>query len=252
MSEPDLPAGQNNQERVPLLLVLDTSSSMARPEQSPRIGELEDALRRLVGYMREQPGVRSRMELALITFDSAVEVRRGLGSSASSSGDDAFTPVWDIRIPPLTTGGWSLLLPAVRQAVELARRRRETLQGQSVPCHRPIILVLTDGAPTDESGTVQGPTQCARLAAELRAAERARDCILFVVGVGDADEELLRILAPNTTYMLDTFDFGTIVQLVARSVVAVRADTSVEDLVGSVRESTSLRDKLKQLEETLS
>jgi len=39
------PTGRGFSERIPLVLVLDTSASMARPEGSPRIGELNAALR---------------------------------------------------------------------------------------------------------------------------------------------------------------------------------------------------------------
>ncbi|AUG76299.1 VWA domain-containing protein [Kitasatospora sp. MMS16-BH015] len=229
--------GQGYDERQPVIVLLDTSASMGRPADRPRIAELNRALADWFDSVRAQPRLRARVEVCLVTFDSEVRVfdpatralvprDRAAAATATSTGTgtgtgtagELFAPIDGLQPPELAAGGCTNLLPAIRLALDLAADRHRALTAQGVPVQRPVIWLLTDGAPTDGAGTALSPADLAADAALLRRAEEERGCVFFVVGVQGADQALLEVLAPEATYLLDTLDFTRILDFLFQSV----------------------------------
>ncbi len=122
------PLGRGFAERIPLVLVLDTSDSMTRPAGTPRIGELNSALREWFTEAGADPALRERLEVAIVTFDSQVRVLRLAEASAS-----AFALVETVDPPELCASGLTLMLPAIETAVKLATERSRELSAQGTP-----------------------------------------------------------------------------------------------------------------------
>ncbi|GAA1961241.1 hypothetical protein [Catenulispora subtropica] len=205
-ADPSVFARHGYQERIPLVLVLDTSASMGRPAGRPRIDQLGAALAELLAGLHRNPAHAARVDVAMVRFSSRVEDL-----------DGGFRPVGEVRVPPLAAGGHSVMLPAIRHALELGAAYRSGQLHRHVPCRPPVVCLITDGAPTDEDGAPQDHRGCAAAATALRAAA-ARGSRFVAVGVGGADMGLLATLAPAAHYEVDDFDIGRVVEIITASV----------------------------------
>ncbi|MFD5566098.1 vWA domain-containing protein [Kitasatospora griseola] len=237
--------GRGYDERQPVIVLLDTSASMARPAARPRIAELNRALADWFGSVRSQDRLRARVEVCLIAFDSAVRVFQpdtgALVPGTPAADARLFAPIDRLTPPELHADGYTNLLPAIRLALELAARRHRELTDQGLPALRPLIWLLTDGAPTDGVGRALAAAELADDAALLRRAEEQRECVFFVVGVRGADRAVLEVLAPKATYMLEQLDFGEILQFLFHSVDQVHPGDTAASTHQQVARQVAMR-----------
>jgi uncharacterized protein YegL len=246
--------GQGFDERVPLVLVLDTSESMARPAGSPRIAELNSALAAWLGDARQRPSLRSSVEIAIVTFGSQVRVLDPVtGGHGEGSAAVAFAPIAEVADPVLTTGGFTLMLPAIEMALGLAVARRRLLAERGVPSRRPRIWLLTDGAASTADGQLVQAEDLAETARLIRAAENPAEqvegCLFYAIGVGEADRAVLEVLAPDSTFMLTSVGFRDILGLVSDSSEAVRSSDEPGVAYPQARDMAAFQSRLISLEE---
>jgi uncharacterized protein YegL len=233
--------GEGFDERIPLVLVLDTSESMARPNGSPRIAELNAALGEWLRDARTKPSLRGSVEVAFVTFGSVVQVLDPATGepAAEQSADTAFALVDNVRQPDLRTGGLTLLLPAIELALDLAVRRVRLLASRGVPARRPRIWLVTDGAPSTVTGE--------------RAAEHpdtpGEGCLFYVIGVGNADRDTLEVLAPDSTMMLGSVRFSDILALVSNSTDSASSGDEPEQAYRETRDNAAMIERFRSLEE---
>jgi uncharacterized protein YegL len=173
---PDLAAGLefgDSEQRTPCVLVLDTSISMdGRP-----IAELNAGLRGLQAALQADELARRRVEVAVVTFGGTVAVRQG------------FVRAEEFMAPTLEAAGNTPLGAAVGQALDLVDERLRAYRTGRVPCTRPWVFLITDGAPTDA-------WQAA--AARVHRLSAARQVAFFAVAVAGADVGLLaQVAAPE-------------------------------------------------------
>ena len=214
-------------ERIPLVLVLDTSDSMARPEDAPRISELNTALREWIAQASADPVLREQLEVAIVTFDSEVRV---LCLTASP---DVFALVGTVAPPRLEASGYSLMLPALETAVRLATERTRELTGQHIPSRRPIVWLVTDGAPSDIAGA-RVPADEVRAAARLlhdlaRPTAESAGFLCYVAGVRGADLAMLNILAPGACMPLSDFGYLQILGVVSETASRHQAVSAADE-----------------------
>ena len=250
----DARLGQGFDERVPLVLLLDTSESMGRPEESPRIAELNSALAGWLANARTRPSLLNRVEVAIITFDSVVRVLDPVtGGPGQNRAETAFAPIGDLADPDLTAAGYTLMLPAIELAVDLARARRRLLAEQGTPCRRPRIWLLTDGAASTSDGELVPPEQLAQTARLLRAVENPADerdgCLFHAIGVGRAARAPLETLAPQSTMMLSKVIFRYILGLVSYSTEAGESSDRPDQAYSQVRDNVDLFDQFNSFEQ---
>lgn len=242
--------GRGFAERIPLVLVLDTSDSMARPEGSPRINELNMALREWFAEAAADPALRERLEVAIVTFDSRVRVLQL--TDAPDAPASAFALVETVTPPELCASGLTLMLPAIETAIRLATERTSQLNEQGTPSRRPLVWLVTDGAPCDERGTPLPPREVAETGQWVRdRAEATADspgCLFFAVGVGGADLATLRALAPESNMLLPDFPFRNILRIASESASKQRAG-SAEDEYARTRSIVERRRRLSELED---
>src|SRR3954447_16806013 len=129
---------ENPDQRCPCVLVLDTSSSMA----GARIDELNAGLRVLKETLASDSIAMRRVEIAVVTFDSAVKVVQDFVTA------DKFGP------PTLTAQSLTCMGAGIKQGLDLIEARKETYRRNGVPYYRPWLFVITDGEPQGEPAEV--------------------------------------------------------------------------------------------------
>jgi uncharacterized protein YegL len=191
----------NPEPRCPCVLLVDTSSSMA--------GSKVDALNQALGGFRESlrsdPIVRNRVEVAVVRFDSEVEVVSDFTTA------DAFDP------PVLEANGTTRMGSGLLRALELVRERRHALKTQGLPMYRPVVFMLSDGAPYGEAASVLDEAS-----RELRQALESRHVSFFGVGVGDdADLHLMKAVSGRDAVRLRGLEFGPMFEWLSTTMTAL-------------------------------
>lgn len=212
-------------QRLPLLLCLDTSSSLS---QGGAIGALNDALDSWAGSLAEDTALSAAVDVALITFGGTegITVWQGatpLGALAPRWPHSPFVPAHEFRPPALHAHGVTLMDRALRLAMEVVADYKAGLREEGLTYYRPQICVVTDGAPSDEQGRFSHAYR--DLLPELRKAEEERRFRLFAVGVGERHagaEEVLKELAPHYHAWLDGFPFAELLTAMSHSARATQ------------------------------
>jgi len=177
----------NPEPRCPCLLLLDTSGSM----RGERINSLNEGLRTFHRELLGDSLASRRVEVAVVTFDSAVRVVQPFVTA------ERFTP------PLLTASGGTSMGAGIDQALTLVEKRKAIYLKHGVPYYRPWILMITDGKPEGEP-----PAIVAHAQRRLVAAEERKGAVLFTVAVEGADMAALRRLVPREPYELERLQFS--------------------------------------------
>lgn len=160
----------NPENRCPVILLLDTSSSM--------YGEPIQALHRGMGVFREElqrdTQATLSVELAVVSFGPVQLVQDFV------SIDEFIPPILDAK-------GFTPTGEAIEYAIELLNYRKQIYKEQGIQYYRPWIFLITDGAPTDNWQPA---------AQYLRDGEESQSFCFFAVGVEGADMETLGKIAP--------------------------------------------------------
>ena len=175
---------------LPLILLTDTSSSMRE-----WMGELNTAIRDMLGTLKEQESLKAEIHISFITFGNG-------GANLHT----ALTPVSNIEFNDFTEGGMTPLGGALRIAKEMVENR-EIIPSKS---YAPIILLLSDGAPNDNGWE----NEMYRFIND----GRSKKCMRMSLGIGkDYDYDVLKSFSSNgevyeakdSTNILDFFKFMT-------------------------------------------
>ena len=126
----------NSAPRCPVVLLLDTSSSMS----GAPINELNQGLRQFIKETAEDEAASMSVELEVITFDSRASVAM------------PFTPICDVeRTPaPLVANGMTCMGAALRLANNDLRNRRQMYRKAGISSYKPWVVLMTDGGPNDD------------------------------------------------------------------------------------------------------
>ena len=175
---------------LPLILLADTSSSM-----SNCIGELNMAIRDMLGTLKEQESLKAEIYISFITF--------GKGGANLHT---ALTPVSDIEFNDFIVGDLTPLGGALRIAKDMVENR-EIITSKS---YAPIILLLSDGGPNDDGWE----DEMHRFIND----GRSKKCMRMSLGIGrDYDYDVLKCFsssgevyeAKDSTNIIDFFKFMT-------------------------------------------
>lgn len=175
---------------LPLILLTDTSSSM-----SSCIGELNTAIKNMLGILKEQESLKAEIHISFITFGNG-------GANLHT----ALTPVSNIEFYDFIEGGMTPLGGALRIAKDMIENK-EIIPSKS---YAPIVLLLSDGGPNDNGWE----DELDRFINE----GRTKKCIRMSLGIGrDYDYEVLESFSSNgkvyeakdSTNIIDFFKFMT-------------------------------------------
>jgi uncharacterized protein YegL len=167
---------ENPEPRVACVLLLDVSGSMS----GEPIAELNAGLTAYKDDLSADSLASKRVEVAVVTFGGVVQTVCDFTTA------EGFNP------PALAASGNTPMGGAIREAVEMLRRRKDAYRAKGISYYRPWILLITDGGPTDEWQS----------AAELvKQGEASKAFSFFGVGVAGANMDVLRqicVRAPLT------------------------------------------------------
>jgi uncharacterized protein YegL len=164
----------NPDPRCACVLLLDTSASMT----GKPIAELNQGLRVFQKDLTEDALASRRVEIAIVTFGDG-----GVAKVQDFVTADQFTP------PELTAGGKTPMGEAIGMALDLVERRKGDYKEHGISYYQPWILLITDGAPTDDWKAA---------ARRAQAESTARRLSFFAVGVQNANMEVLSEVTPRT------------------------------------------------------
>jgi len=163
--------------RLACVLLLDTSGSM----QGERIMELNAWLQTFKDALLQDELAVHSVDLAIITFDSVVNVVRDFGGTIES-----FDP------PRLTAQNQRFMGKAILEALNKIEEREAQYKEYGVPYYRPLLLLITNGLPEDEPMEVVEEVK-----SKLHAAvtEKRISIGVLAVDVGDVDLAKLKDIA---------------------------------------------------------
>jgi len=160
----------NPEPRCPVILLCDTSGSMA----GEPIGNLNAGLAAFREEVYADEIASLRVEVALVTF-GPVKLTQD------------FVTIDNFTSPRLVADGVTPMGEAIEYSLDLLERRKVTYKNNGVQYYRPWVFLITDGAPTDSWYNA---------AQEVRLAEAQRRLLFFAVGVKGADMHTLGQIAP--------------------------------------------------------
>lgn len=120
--------------KFPICLVLDTSGSM----QGSNIRDLNQNVHSFLQFVENNQKAKRNAEIAIIEFGGDVRVISGYAS------------IENINFNDLNAFGATPLGGAVEQALELLDIRRQYYRNNAIEHYKPIMLIMSDGEPTDD------------------------------------------------------------------------------------------------------
>ncbi|WPL19678.1 putative protein encoded in toxicity protection [Thiorhodovibrio winogradskyi] len=168
--------------RLPVYLLLDTSGSMS----GEPIEAVKNGVQLLVSTLRQDPYALETAYLSVLTFDSSARQAVPLTELVS------FQP------PVLKASGTTALGEVLALLADCIEREVARTTAETKGDWKPLVFIMTDGAPTDDWR--QG----------LDRLKQARVGILVACAAGQgADTEILKQIT-ETVVRLDTADASTI------------------------------------------
>ena len=185
MALEDIEFVSNPEPRCPVVLLLDTSGSMSVDQ---RISLLNEGVATFKQQVKQDTTASLRVEVAIITFDSSVELVQDFVTI------DNFSP------PLLAAGGTTNMGGGIELALSLVEERKNTYKNHGIQYYQPWIFLITDGEPTDNWQNA---------AQQVRSVYAERKLSFFAVGVQGANMSILSQIAPPNIppVMLDGLKF---------------------------------------------
>ncbi len=184
--------------RCPVLLLLDTSSSMS----GECIHKLNAGIAAFKQEMAQDTTASLRVEVAIITFDSSVQTVQN------------FATINQFSIPQLTASGQTAMGQALELALKKVESLKETYNNNNIQHHKPWVFLIIGSPPTD---SWQNAAQ------QVRQAVEGDKLNFFVVGIRSANMITLRQIAPPNfpPVMLDGLKFGEMFHWLSDSIKKV-------------------------------
>lgn len=200
----------NPENRCPVILILDTSASMA--------GEPIDSLNKGIASFKfdveQDPLASLRVEIAIVAFGQQAEVLQD------------FVTVDDFIAPKLSTEGKTALGAALKLGLDILDIRKTIYRREGIQYYRPWVFLITDGAPTDgEAWKIE--------AARIHQLETEGKLSFFTIGVDGADEDILKEIAPpqRPPLMLKNLRFEELFRWLSSSVRRVSTNQIGGDML---------------------
>ena len=183
------------------VFLLDTSGSMC----GSGIDSLNEGLETFRVMLSDESEFDARtracIDVAVVTFDSSVEVVQD------------FIPAAHMPQLTLTAGGTTSMGAALTTALDMVAQKKAQYRSLGISYYRPWVYCITDGMPTDD----------VRQASErLKAMEKEKGVLGYCVGVDGCDFDAMQhIFDSKRIFKLDNLDFNGLFQFVSNSLAAI-------------------------------
>ena len=191
-----------NEPHLPVLLLLDTSGSMA----GKPIEDLVEGYNNFLTQSATDELCMKRVDIAVMTFS---------GTGIKTIHD--FMPLSRaMEIPPLDlkAEGNTPMGEAIEKAVQALRNRCRVYDEAGVPHYKGFLFLLTDGEPTDD---------ISRARELIRRREDDGRLKLFSVAVNKANTDVLKSLGPRVMQCTKENEFKNIFDWLGASMTTVSA-----------------------------
>lgn len=117
---------------LPVILLLDVSGSMS---YDGKIQELNNSVKEMIESFKKEQIIQAEIYVSVITFGSVVNVHTEL------------TPAKEIDFQDIKPGGMTYMGRALDVAYDMIENRKNVPKN----AFRPVVVLLSDGAPNDEN-----------------------------------------------------------------------------------------------------
>jgi uncharacterized protein YegL len=185
----------NPDPRCPCVLVLDTSGSM----YGEPVRALNEGVRVFKQELLQDALAVKRVEVAMITFGPVTI-------------ESDFQSVWNFHPRELDTTGNTPMGAAIVTAIDMIRQRKKEYRAGGVSYYKPWIILITDGAPTDE---------WEEAARKVQEGENAKSFAFFAIGVEGANMNILSKISVRSPLKLKGLMFREFFQWLSASMKMV-------------------------------
>lgn len=161
----------NPEPRCPVVLLLDTSGSM----QGEPIKALNKGIEIFNESVRRDSLSSLRVEVAIITFGETFQLVQD------------FVTISQFRPPTLQANGRTPMGGAIGYAIDYLEDRKITYRDNHIQYYQPWIILITDGAPTDN---------WSQASQRIHQAQKDNKLSFFTIGVEGANFDQLKQIAP--------------------------------------------------------
>jgi len=195
---------ENPEPRCPLVLLLDTSGSMA----GDPISQLNEGLVTLKDELSADSLVAKRVEIAIIKFGPVETL-------------NDFHTVGNFYPPHLKASGDTPMGAAINQGLDLLKIRKELYRANGIDYYRPWVMLITDGGPTD---------QWRGAANRVHEGESAKAFSFFAIGVEKANMDTLKEISVRQPLKLKGLRYRDLFAWLSKSMKSV-SQSAVGDTV---------------------
>lgn len=178
---------ENPEPRCPCVLLLDTSGSMS----GSAINALNEGLQTFKNALTEDGLASRRVEIAIVTFDSKVNVVQDFVTA------DQFDPT------TLSASGATAMGTGIVTGLDMVQNRKTQYRENGITYYRPWIFMITDGEPQGEAKDIID-----QASQRIKSEEENKSAAFFAVGVEGANMEKLQNIAARAPVKLNGLNFG--------------------------------------------
>tara|TARA_B110000503_G_C7007184_1_gene354108 strand:- start:135 stop:788 length:654 start_codon:yes stop_codon:yes gene_type:complete len=189
----DIELMNNQEQRLPCILILDTSSSMS----GNPINELQSGLDFFAKDVKSDDDASQKVQIMVIKCGGEAEI--------ISDWIDAES----FESPDLHANGMTPMGAAVDLAVEEIEKRKKEYRDNGVSYLKPWIFIISDGAPNDNWESS---------ASNLKQLEKDGKFTVFTIAVEDADQEILSKFSIREPQKLQGIEFNKLFEWISASV----------------------------------
>lgn len=131
-----------------------------------KIDELNKNVSNFIDYVRKDSRASKICDLCIISFNTNVTVECGYSS------------IENVKVPHLKAEGLTALGHAIEKAIELLELRRKYYRQNNIEHFKPIMLIMTDGEPTESKDYYQA------VALDFSQRVMNKELKVFPVGIG--------------------------------------------------------------------
>jgi len=199
----DLPPREVSEAHIALALVLDVSGSM----EGPPIDSLNVAVNGMISQMKDDPRLRSIVDLAIFVFGTQGRQIIYQGFRAIADCEPVYLEANDVN---------TYVVDALERAVEISKNRCRAYD-KAGGSYKPWIVMITDGELHDSQSAINN------IGETMKQREQQGKLQFFALGVGNYKREQLEMFTNNPSHVIDAkvANFSEFFSWVGRSLKVV-------------------------------